>query len=70
MKEYLTHIVKGNGYSGIDSFMKLYRKAKANYGDYTKRLKAWRDKYGMKYVEQQSAEDKKALVIVLSFIKP
>lgn len=59
MKEYLIHIVKGNGYSSVDNFMKLYRKAKADYGDYTKRLKTWGDKYGMKYVEQQFAEDKK-----------
>lgn len=59
MKEYLTHIVKANGYSSVDDFMKLYRSAKADYTDYTKRLKAWGDKYGMKYVEQQFTESKK-----------
>ena len=59
MKEYLAHIVKTNGCSSVDDFMKSYRNAKADYADYTRLLKAWGDKYGMKHVEQQFAKEKK-----------
>lgn len=56
MKQRLGDIVKVHGYSSVDDFMRVYHHAKADYADYTKRLKAWADKYGMKYVKQQFDE--------------
>lgn len=53
MKQRLGDIVRGHGYSSVDDFMRAYRHAKADYTDYTKRLKTWSDKYGMSFVEQQ-----------------
>lgn len=52
MKQRLGDIVRGYGYPSVDSFMKIYRNTKADYADYTKRLKEWGDKYGMRYVEE------------------
>ncbi len=49
------------GRAGVaDDFMKSYRNAKADYANHTKRLKAWKDKQGMKYAEQQFAETQNA----------
>ena len=56
MKQRLGDIVKVHGYSSVDDFMRVYHHAKADYADYTKRLKALADKYGMKYVKQQFDE--------------
>lgn len=55
-KQSLAHIVRANGYSSVDDFMKIYRNAKADYADYTKQLKAWGKEYGMKFVNQQLEE--------------
>lgn len=52
-KQRLGDIVRGYGYPSVDSFMKIYRKAEADYTDYTKRLKIWGDRYGMTFVKQQ-----------------
>lgn len=52
-KQCLGDIVKGYGYTSVDEFMRVYHKVKADYDDYAKRLKAWGDRYGMKYVKQQ-----------------
>lgn len=59
VKQRLGDIVRGHGYSNVDTFMEVYRKAVADYADYTKRLKTWADTYGMKYVEQQFEKNKK-----------
>ncbi|MDE6314347.1 MAG: hypothetical protein K2M46_12165 [Lachnospiraceae bacterium] len=56
MKQCLGDVVRGYGYSSIDDFMRVYHHAKADYADYTKRLKAWADKYSMKFVKQQYKE--------------
>lgn len=53
MKQRLGDIVRGYGYSNVDDFMGIYHNVKADYADYTKRLKEWADKYGMKFVKQQ-----------------
>ena len=60
MKQRLGDIVKGHGYSSVDELMRVYHHAKADYADYTKRLKVWGNKYGMKYVEQQFDERRKS----------
>ena len=60
MKQRLGDIVKVHGYSSVDDFMRVYHHAKADYADYTKRLKTWGNKYGMKYVEQQFDERRKS----------
>lgn len=52
-KQRLGDIVRGYGYPSVDRFMKIYRKAEADYTDYTKRLKIWGDRYGMTFVKQQ-----------------
>lgn len=59
-KQRLGDIVRGYGYSSVDDFMGIYHNAKADYADYTKRLKEWADKYGMKFVEQQFEEREKS----------
>ena len=51
-KQRLGDIVRGYGYPSVDSFMKIYRNTKADYADYTKRLKDWGETYGMRYVKQ------------------
>lgn len=56
VKQRLGNIVRGYGYPSVDSFMKIYRNTKAEYADYTKQLKEWGDKYGMRYVEQHFDE--------------
>ena len=53
LKQRVRDIVKGHGYSSVDDFMRVYHHVKADYVDYTKRLKAWGDKYGMKYVKHR-----------------
>lgn len=58
LKQRLGDIVKVHGYSSVDDFMRVYHHAKADYADYTKRLKIWADKYGMKFVKQQFKETK------------
>ncbi len=55
-KQRLGDIVRGYGYPSVDSFTKIYRNTKAEYADYTKQLKEWGDKYGMRYVEQHFDE--------------
>ena len=62
MKQRLGDIVKGYGYSSVDDFMRVYHHAKADYDDYTKRLKQWADKYGIKVVEQQFEKQHKSFV--------
>ena len=37
--------------------MRIYRNTKADYADYTKRLKEWGDKYGMRYVKWERSEE-------------
>lgn len=51
-KQRMGDIVRGYGYANVDCFMWMYRKAEADYADYTKRLKEWGEKYGMRYVEE------------------
>ena len=60
LKQRLGDIVKVYGYSSVDDFMRVYYHAKADYADYIKRLKAWSDKYGMRFVEQQFEEREKS----------
>ncbi len=36
--------------------MRIYRNTKTDYTDYTKRLKEWGDKYGMRYVKREFEE--------------
>ena len=40
--------------------MGMYRKTETDYADYTKRLKEWGDKYGMRYIKQQFEENIKS----------
>lgn len=58
--ERLGNIVREYGYSSVDNFMRVYHHAKADYADYSKQLKAWADKYGMKFVEQQFEQQQKS----------
>ena len=60
MKQRLGAIVRGHDYSSVDDFMRLYHHVKADYADYTKRLKAWADKYGMSFAEQKFEKGKKS----------
>lgn len=60
MKQRLGDIVRGHGYSSVDDFMRVFYHAKADYTDYTKQLKVWTDKYGMKFVEQQFGQRQKS----------
>lgn len=59
VKQRLGDIVRGYGYPSVDSFMRIYRSTTADYTDYTKRLKKWGDKYGMKFVEREFENIKK-----------
>ena len=63
MKQRLGDIVKGYGYPSVDSFMKIYRKVEADYVDYTKRLKEWGEKYGMRYVEEHFEKRNKSIML-------
>ena len=40
--------------------MRVYHHTKADYMDYTKRLKAWGNKYGMKFIAQEFEEKAKS----------
>ena len=51
-KQQLGDIVRRYGYPSMDSFMKIYCSTNADYADYTKRLKEWGEKFGMRYVEE------------------
>lgn len=55
-KQCLGDIVRGHGYPSVDSFMRIYRNTKTDYADYTKRLKEWGKKYGMRYVKREFEE--------------
>ncbi len=55
-KQRLGDIVKGYGYPSVDSFMGIYRNTKTDYADYTKQLKEWGEKYGMRYVKREFEE--------------
>lgn len=59
-KQRLGDIVRGYGYLSVDNFMGMYRKTETDYADYTKRLKEWGDKYGMRYIKQQFEENIKS----------
>lgn len=61
-KQRLGDIVRGYGYPSVDSFMRIYRNTKADYADYTKRLKEWGKKYGMRYVEKHFEKRQKSFV--------
>ncbi len=62
-KQQLGNIVRGHGYLSVDDFMRIYRNAKADYADYTKRLKKWGDKYGMKFVGREFENIKKVQLL-------
>ena len=68
MKQHLGDIVRGYGYPSVDSFMEIYRITKADYDDYTKRLKEWGDKYGMRYVEEHFEKKQESIMFGLSLI--
>lgn len=68
-KQHLGDIVRGYGYSSVDDFMRVYHHVKADYADYTKRLKEWADKYGMKYVEQRFEQQQKFFEADINKIK-
>lgn len=69
MKQRLGDIVRGHGYSSVDDFMRVFYHSKADYTDYTNRLKAWADKYGMKFVEQQFEQRQKSFEPDINKIK-
>lgn len=69
LKQRLGDIVKVHGYSSVDDFMRVYYHAKADYADYTKQLKVWADKYGMKFVEQQFEQRQKSFEPDINKIK-
>ncbi len=60
-KQRLGDIVRGYGYPSVDSFMGIYRNTKTDYADYTKRLKKWGEKYGMRYVEREFVQKRRSL---------
>lgn len=68
-KQRLGDIVRGYGYPSVDSFMKIYRNTKAEYADYTKQLKEWGDKYGMRYVEEHFEKRKKSIMFDIANIQ-
>lgn len=61
-KQRLGDIARRYGYPSVDSFMKIYRNTNADYVDYTKRLKEWGKKYGMRYVEEHFEKRQKSFV--------
>lgn len=61
-KQQLGNIVRRYGYPSVDSFMRIYRSTNADYADYTKRLKEWGEKYGMRYVEEHFEKRQKSFV--------
>lgn len=69
LKQRLGDIVKVHGYSSVDDFMRVYHHAKVDYDDYTKRLKQWADKYGMRYVEQRFEQQQKSFESDINKIK-
>lgn len=69
MKQRLGDIVKVHGYFSVDNFMRVFNHAKADYTDYTKRLKAWADKYGMSFVKQQFEQQQKSFEANINKIK-
>lgn len=69
MKQRLGDIVKVHGYFSVDDFMRVYYHAKADYDDYTKQLKVWADKYGVKFVEQQFGQRQKSFEADINKIK-
>ncbi len=69
MTQRLENIIKVHGYSSVDGFMRVYHHVKADYADYTKQLKAWADKYGMKFVEQQFEQRQKSFEPDINKIK-
>lgn len=42
--------------------MRIYRSTIADYANYTKRLKEWGEKYGMRYVEEHFEKRQKSFV--------
>ena len=69
MKQHLGDIVRGYGYPSVDSFMEIYRITKADYDDYTKRLKEWGDKYGMRYVEEHFEKKQESIMFGIANIQ-
>ncbi len=61
-KQRLGDIARGHGYPSVDSFIKMYRKVKTDYADYIKQLKEWREKYGMRYVENHFEKRQKSFL--------
>ena len=61
-KQRLGDIVRGYGYPSVDSFMRIYRSTKVDYADYTKQLKEWGEKYGMRYVEEHFEKRQKSFM--------
>ena len=61
-KQQLGNIVRRYGYPSVDSFMRIYRSTNADYADYTKRLKEWGEKYGMRYVEEHFEKRQESFV--------
>ena len=68
-KQRLGDIVRGHGYSNVDAFMAMYHKVETDYADYTKQLKEWADKYGIKYVEQRFEQQQKSFEADINKIK-
>ena len=68
-KQRLGNIVRGYGYSSVDSFMKIYRNTKSDYADYTKQLKEWGEKYGMRYVKEHFEKRKKSIMFDIANIQ-